>query len=393
MFLFNFCKSLTYKPWLMLVFTVVLSLLCWAIPISSGLRKGFLVQEKLSFDAFTGIFLWYSFLSLTIFICFQLGRKIKLPRFPSSSLENITPYYVLTFMAILGTMSTILITIKMYGFSSLSNMLSEGQGNIIRHVIYDDGNYIPGLLSLRYVGTISGVLALFYIMRKQGNYIIHFINLFLLLFCTFSAGRVALVAAINIFITIYACSDWSIKTPLKGKTVILLGTILITFLSLINYARNANYYDIGGSETATTALLGEVVAYIGSPMQVTIGTFNNFKDIGTSHDYRSYVDVEESLTTNSAISDVYSEEGILGLIVLTGRIMLFTIIMGICTKHGNHYFLITSGTCLYAISELWRIDIFSKGFFLTLFLVSIISPLISRFLPRIYTKNSRKYPI
>lgn len=380
-----FLNRLVYTPWIALWVGTGLSFLCWVLPDIEGLRRGFGVAEPLTVSVLLALVLWYGSVTCAIWMGFRIGQRIKMIKRPVWQLDNMVPYMLLTLFASLGVLVTTLYTIKGYGVSGVIGMLQSGQGNMVRQAIYESGSYAPGILSLRYIAAWSGSMGLFFLLNKQGTRVIHLYNILLWFICIFSAGRVALVAGVALLVVLYAASDWKEKNPVKWGYIIGGFLTLFIVLGVMNYARNAGYYQIEDASSFWLANIGEIVAYLGSPMQVFSGVANHMGEWLPSPNYYDYVDIEASLTTNSAFADTYTSQGWFGLVQLLGEVFAFSIAMGGCIQQRNSYMLLLVGAVLYAILEVWRIDIFSKGFFLTLFLSSLIVLVVSTYLkPRFW---------
>jgi hypothetical protein len=166
---------------------------------------------------------------------------------------------------------------------------------------------------------------------------------------------------------------------------IVLGALAgFLILASLNASRNANYYEKddlyfwGGGASS-------IISYLSAPFQTSVGTANHILDIsGTPEDtYRDYVDIDETLNTNSSFVHNIETFGILAwpqMALLTfGAGFLFTALQ----RYGRSTFLLPCGAILYASSELWRLDLFRQGIFLVWFGVGFAVPVLMALMPKV----------
>ena len=140
-------------------------------------------------------------------------------------------------------------------------------------------------------------------------------------------------------------------------------------LNAMNYSRNAGFYEEIG-QGGFWELVLEAVAYLGSPVQVSISVANHMAAVGDLTDYRDYTDIELELTTNSVFADAFVTGGYVGLVSFAVNIFFWSLVLGYLSQYQGSYLMVPAGSIMYAFSEIWRIDMFSGGYFLTLFLSS-----------------------
>lgn len=345
----------------------------WLFPSFGVLKKGFDNPSRLNPTAFVILLCWY----LLIFTGFFVGQKIAtlcsvwqnrrpMPRL--LDLNSMPIYVVFTLVSAVG-LGTMIHTI----FTSMSLpqallFISLGQTNALKEVIYED--YHIGLVSFRYVVLYPASLALYRILRYRQYSLLNIFNVLMLAVCGFLSFRLILIAAL--LTTAYLLTFGKEKVYLKMFRVLMIAGSIFLVLSLLNLSRNAGYYE-RNKLSFGLAGLNEIVAYLGTPFQVAIGSVDIADQLAAeglrdptrqTEPYRRYVDIGVNYNTNSAFVALHEKMGFWSwpYVALLCTIMgaFFTFLMA----PGETYFLLPCGAILYGSSELWRLDLFEQGTFI-----------------------------
>jgi hypothetical protein len=164
--------------------------------------------------------------------------------------------------------------------------------------------------------------------------------------------------------------------------------MVFIILSILNYTRNANYYaskDLFFLEGG----ISSITSYLASPFQASIAVANNIMYIACTEleTYRRFVDLDMSLSTNSAFVHINEELGVLGWLYIFILTVVVGAIFSLLKSYGRTALLLPCGAILYACSELWRIDLFRQGIFIVWFVFGILIPIIISFIENIKYKN------
>ncbi|MEW4241086.1 hypothetical protein Q0N51_19060 [Priestia megaterium] len=393
------------KPYSMVLITVAISFFLWVIPYSSNFRTGYSAKENLTGNAIFILILWYGSIITASFIGYRFGKKIKMNK-RLDEIDNDKFYKLITILSMVGVGYLIiyLLSVNPEIFLNIFN----GSANQIKAVLY--ANYSIGLLSLRYVVAISGSIGIANLIINKRVKVIDLLNILMLLFIAAMSARLLIIMSVLFLLGIL----FKKKIILK-KRYFLVGTILLfLLLGFYNNSRNMEFYENRyGTDSSVVANVMEIVTYVGSPFQVSMGVANNFnqfmawsnsdnvlmvfpvlkKYYDVPIDYRNYVDIESSLTTNSAFVDLFSSMGLYSFLVITITSLVFSIIMGHFSQYRSYIFLIEL-ILLYCFSEIWRIYLFNQGIILTLLISIIVCSLLVVFLIRrkntSNTKNLQK---
>ena len=200
-------QSLFTKPWIMMLISVALSFSAWSIPNMPGLRHGFENHADLTLTSAATLMVWYLTLTMMCIIGYGMGRLV-IPRLRphrSIQLSNILPYWTLTGLAIVGNLVALKIIFAQFGVSEFIDLVMIGQGNRIRHSLYND--YSIGVVSLRYLVCASSAIALLRVFRMGLRGWLDFLNFGLLILTTFIAGRLSIICTVIIFGFAYSSYD------------------------------------------------------------------------------------------------------------------------------------------------------------------------------------------
>jgi len=365
-------------PHYIILLTVLVSLSAWLLPFDN-MRRGFLQKENLTVQAICFLLLWYGL----IFVCgkvgFAVGRKIK----RAETLDTIpdgTFYKIITALSLFGVLY-VCITIVTTDPLFLQYILAF-QANLLKNSLYD--NYETGIHSLRYLSILGGAMALYYIVAEKSFKFIHLLNLVSLLVTSFLSSRLSIMLACLIFVGIMVRRGRRISV----RTIAVFAILLFALLTVFNFYRNANYYKFFYNMTNPILMnISEMVTYLGSPFQVSVGVANHADEfryngnvegriaekvfptyvqsdedeaVGHADAYRAFVDVEASLTTNSAFTSYYSGMGNYAFIVIAVISFLYAAIAGHISQYRSFLFVIQY-VVLYCFAEVWRTDLFTAG--------------------------------
>jgi hypothetical protein len=358
--------------------SVLFSIGAWFIPDIPGLRRGFVESADLTVTSAAILLCWYLGLAIICIIGYGIGHLVvpKLRMHGSIRFNNPLPYWVLTGLAAVGNLMALLVMFTQIGINEFIDLLMRGEGNRVRESLYSD--YSIGIVSLRYVACASFALALFRVIQMGSRGWIEFFNLILLVVTSFVAGRLAILCTAIMFGFIYFSYDSrdSRRAPrIKIGQWLAMGGAAVLLLNVMSYSRNANFYEELGQGGFWESGFSEAVAYLGSPVQVSVSVANFMANFGYPADYRDYTDIEQNLTTNSAFADIFSVSGYSGLVDFALRVFFWSLTLGYLARYSETYFAVPAGSIMYAFAEIWRIDMFSQGFFLTILLSTVAVPL------------------
>jgi len=352
------------------------SFAAWLFPTFGVLNKGFDQPAHLDFTAFVILACWY----LLIFMSFSIGEKTGqlkiftsgLPSDQLMLLESNLIYYTFTLLATIGTVATLVRIIRMLSLPELIIFMALGQANVLKDALYE--NYSAGLFSLRYVVLYSSAIAVYRMIHWKSFTAINLFNIPLLFVSTFLLGsRLIFVATIVAVLLMLTFDKQAFKISLT-KAVIVIGLLFVT-LSAVNSVRNKDYYaDLGLS--FAQAGVSEIVAYLGSPFQVAIGSvrFTDELVAGGTETYRNYVDEELARNTNSAFVHLHEQIGYFSWLYITGMCFLMGFLFEVLASFGKTIFLLPCAAILYASAELWRLDLFQQGIFIVWMITGIAFP-------------------
>jgi hypothetical protein len=375
------------------IFAITLSICAWLFPDFGLLRKGFTVAEHPDLASSFILFSWY----LLIFSSFRVGQEMG-ASFAASrrSTNNIPPlssqamYLVFTALSAIGVAATFFRIFHTLPFQQAVLYISLGQANRLKNTLYDD--YSAGILSLRYLVLYSASLSIYRIVKFRKLSLLSIVNLVLLAMTALLSSRLILVATVltSAFLLNYAKKSIRISPARIG----IFACILFAILSLLNSSRNGNFY-AERNLSFTEASISEMITYLGAPFQAAVGAAKRTDDIvgGRSDTYRDFVNVEESLNTNSAFVQLHEQMGYLSWIYIGALCCFMGFMFSWLTSYGKTAFLLPCGAILYASAELWRVDLFQQGIFITWFVAGLSVPGTLLLLSSLrHDENSRRLP-
>jgi len=378
------------KPSVMSMAAVSASFAAWIFPSFGVLRKGFDTSSRLELGAFVILACWY----LLILISFTVGEKLgsSLVRQRSASAEGLLDlnsnviYYGFTLLSTVGIASTLITIFRLLSLQQALLFIALGNANELKGALYED--YSTGLVSLRYVVLYAAALALYRIIRFRSFALLNIFNVLMLAVSALLLGsRLTLIATLLTAVFLLTFGRRSIR--INVSKLVVLAAILFLVLAALNYSRNKNYYE---SNKLSFGLAGisEIVAYLGAPFQVALGSAAVTDQLvaGGDQTYRDFVDVEINLNTNSAFVHLHEQIGYFCWPYIALVCLFMGVVFGALASLGKTIFLLPCGAILYGSAELWRLDLFRQGIFIVWFVVGIGLPAILIGGRRLFAFNS-----
>jgi hypothetical protein len=361
----------------------------WLLPV--GGRTGFTQRETFGLDAGLTLLAWYTVIVVASLAGFLIANRYL--RTPIALFEHIpdeTFYRVVTLIAAIGvglSYASIIIDDP----DLVLRTIRDQQVNDVKRALY--GDYQVGLYTLRYVSALGGGIAAFRILSRRRIVAWDVLNLISLGLAAFAAARLLIIVAALLVVALFYHADCARRLSLPH----LAGAAFLLFLLLtpLNYVRNAGFYrDRFDEHNPIMMNLSEIRAYIGSPFQVSVGVAEKDLSEGNSLSeklsrltdflkpsyfenpqpfspyYRDKVDIERTLSTNSAFVDMYGALGLLA-IPLIGFLCFSGAVAVVHLFHYRSYAFISGAVLLYVFAELWRISLFDQGIIHALFLVPL----------------------
>lgn len=367
--------KIIFRPSIISMAAVLASFAAWLFPSFGVLRKGF--DNPAPFDLGTFVILtsWY----LLIFMSFTVGEQLGAllvplriaPKTRWLGLESDVIYGVFTVLTTIGVSVTLVSVFRVMSLQQAAESIALGHANELKDALYED--YTVGFVSLRYLVLYPGAIALYRLIRLRSLTFLNLFNVILLVIDTLIASRLMFVATLLTTIFLLSFDKRSIRIRFWRLTVIAV--LVFLALAALNYSRNKNYYE---SNDLSFGMAGasEILAYLGSPFQVAIGTVQ-FTDqiIGGDPDlYRNYIDIEITMMTNSAFFHLHQQMGYFSWAYIALICLSMGLVFGILASFGRTVFLLPCGAILYGSAELWRLDLFHQGLFIVWFVVGIGLP-------------------
>jgi hypothetical protein len=363
------------KPSNISMLAVGMSFCAWLFPSFGVLRKGFESGESLNLAATLVLSAWYCL----IFLSFYLGQQ-----FSSTFLQNIRPktetisldsrplYFLFTLIVATGLITFFFKIISSFSINEILVFIALRQVNAIRGAPYE--NYSVGIVSLRYLIIYSASLAIYKVIKYRKFTPVHIFNIILFVLAIPVLSRLMLVATVVTTGLLLVAGKRSLKIKF-GKVGVFIGVAFLV-LSALNYSRNATFYE-SRNLSFGEAGLAEIISYLGSPFQVAVGSSKIVDKIVSSpgETYRSYIDIEPQLNTNSAFLALHEQMGYFAWPYIGCLCFFMGLLYSWLFSFGRTIFLLPCGAILYASSELWRLDLFQQGIFEVWFIMGIGVPL------------------
>lgn len=354
---------------------VFASFVAWLFPSFGVLRKGFENPSRLDVGTFAVLACWY----LLIFVSFTIGEKVGALlilrrgalQTPLLSLKSNVIYCAFTILTTIGIGATLISVFQVLSLQEAAASIALGHANDLKDALYED--YSVGLVSLRYVVLYPASIALYRMIRLKSFTLLNIFNVLLFAVTTILSSRLMFVATILTTFLLLGFDKKSLRISILKLTAV--ATLLFLMLAALNYSRNKDYYE---RNNLSFGLAGasEILAYLGSPFQVAIGTAQVTDRIigGDPDSYHDYVDVEINLMTNSAFFHLHQQMGYLSWLYIALMCLFMGFLFEALASLGKTIFLLPCGAILYGSSELWRLDLFHQGLFIVWFVVGIGLP-------------------
>jgi hypothetical protein len=354
----------------------LLSFVAWLCPSFGVLSKGFGDPERLNLTSAAILGSWY----LLIFVSFTIGQKLGsfsqalriAPRSKLLSLEANSIYVGFTVLSAVGLAASFASIFSNLSIQEAIFRITLGQANVLNDTLHED--YSIGLVSLRYVVLYPGSLALYRMIRFKSYSMLNIFSLFLLALGVFLSSRLTLIATMLTVTLLLSFGQTSIR--LRFSRIALWVGFLFLVLSVLNASRNASYY-AEENENFATASISEIISYLGAPFQAEIASAKVLDQltVGGAEGYRNYTDVVEQLNANSAFVHLHEQMGYICWLYIAALCVFMGLVFEVFLSMGRTVFLLPAGAILYGSAELWRLDLFQRGTFVTWFVVGIALPL------------------
>ena len=147
-----------FKPYGIVLFTVLMSFAAWALPDFGVLQKGYDKPQSLFSFGMLMAAAWYGMIIFLSWVGFHSGRTSGsvLKSFNREArLDDFTAYCFLSAVGFLGFLYVIGFMVSTFGLKQLALIIASGEANRFHQVLYSD--YSVGLFSLRYVVNVEVV--------------------------------------------------------------------------------------------------------------------------------------------------------------------------------------------------------------------------------------------
>ena len=393
-------------PTVLLLAPVVASLVAWSVPGSSTALRGFARRSELAPGGLGVLVAWYLLCATVLVLGHRLGAATaplaSLARYESDPALERRLFRLLWGLATLGvgySLARAAATVDVLG------ALGGGTGNDLTAALGGQA----GVATLRYAAAVALPVGV-HLWRRGVLRLPEVVwSALLLAVDALFASRLAILMAVVVFAFLHRARHPDARVPVRAVAVTVV--VLLAALTLLNSLRNENYYRAHGVDNPLGASAYQLLTYVGSPFQVSLGvadaiatgrypdqypaahaaamwvpTFlrgpaateqspddaaaRRAQEIGFSFStsslprggqrYAATVDVADSLTTNSAVADVLSDYGYWGLFGL----VLTSGVVGLLLGHLGQYRSVAAagaGVVGYGVAELWRTYLFSQG--------------------------------
>ena len=363
------------KPSIVSMAAVFASVAAWLFPSFGVLRKGFDSPAHVEFSSCVVLACWYLLIFLSFTLGEKTGRMIALQRSAARgrvfNLDSNTLYYIFSCLSAIGIATTLIKIFQLLSLQQAIVFVALGQANSLKEALYEE--YSIGLVSLRYLVVYSASVALYRIIRRRSFRPLNILNVFMLGTTALLSSRLILIATLLTVVFLLGFDKRSIRFSIPKLT--LLAAILFLILSVLNSSRNAEYYERNRLSFGLAGV-SEIVAYLGSPFQVAIGSAAVVDRLvaGGDQTYRDYVDVEENLNTNSAFVQLHEQMGYGSWPYIAAICLFMGFVFELMASFNKTVLLLPCGTILYGSAELWRLDLFHQGIFIVWFVMGIGLP-------------------
>ena len=383
--------GMVYLPFL------AIGIVLWLCPATEG-ASGYQVREELTFSGMLVLIAWYG----SIFICAALGQQIaqampKLNIMGANAFPSEAFYLVLTMLAALGVGSAWMAATR--GGLGLMELIRTQQFNLLKDALYENYN---NLYSLRYAASLAGGYAIYRLVFLGKFHWLDAVSLGLLLMAAALSARIMLAQAMLFAGGLAVRFDQlhRVNSRIMALAFVSMSVLVIGF----TWARTAGTYrEYFGVENPVAVTFLEVQRYLGAPVQASVGvarlavdhpgrgasrnvikyvlpTFlhpeylrvsDNSGGVGEQW-YLHNVDVDETLTTNSAFVEMYGDLGFWSF-PLMAWIAFSMSAVGSYFYRAENLLCLIGCIVLYGFFELWRTYYFAAGSFAFLILAVALS--------------------
>lgn len=373
--MFRLLLSFLFKPYVVVIIPVFISFIFWEIPTEWGFYKGFDIKEQFSVEALILLLSWYCLVMLSIYSGFKIGKRIPVPQIIDKkvSIDKNNIYYIYTVIGLIGFASFIKESLTSLSLEGVLFMIINFSVNEIQKAGYE--NYQIGLLSLRYVLLISFGIAIFRIYSKKSSNIDYLNIIIYMLYIMLLGRRLQLICGLVVFLCL-ANRNENLVQKIKLKKLVFYGILFYSLILIPSILRGFNGYINRGIENPLLVGIANAIEYMAPTIQVSVGIANNIGMAINGIDYRSYINVSEDLTTNSALSYIIIDYGYLGYLYYSLSLFIYSIIAGFLSNNKGNYLFIGYPIIYYGFTEIWRINFYIEGIFVTLIMVGVGLPIV-----------------
>lgn len=395
------------RPASVVLISLALSVVWCLIPVSGVGSTG----PDVSFLGILLLVAWYGGIVLAASAGYAIGKRLPLMNGIRIASHEMAGYALLTGVAAIG-LTAVLATLGSGGISFIIDSIAKSQANLLKKRLYED--YSAGLFTLRYAAVPTGAIALYRLVfgsREPGLrkspllFALDALNVAFLGATALISSRLAVVCCL-VLVAHLSVVRGTVGV-LRIKPLILIFVCVGTAMTFFNYSRNANFYKkTYGAENPVEMQLIELKRYIGEPFRVTLSCatiiaagnadraaadldwqdavlptfFREHSAPTLANDVRWYhnlVDVDRSLTANSAFVDIVPTMGMAAFPFIFAVSFACAICVAWLPRHG---FLptLSGGAILYGFAELWRLFLFNEGVLIFLVLAPIATAAIVR---------------
>jgi hypothetical protein len=363
------------KPSVISMAAVLASFGAWLFPSFGVLRKGFESPSRLEFSSFVVLACWYLLIFMSFTVGEKLGGLLVLRRSASRarllSLDSNLLYYSFSLLSAIGIAMTLRTIFQLLSLQQAIVFIALGQANSLKEALYED--YSVGFVSLRYLVIYSASIALYRIIRWRSFRPLNILNVLMLAITAVLSSRLIFISTLLTVAFLLGFGKSSIRISIPKLIVFI--TVLFLILSVLNFSRNADYYE-RNKLSFGLAGVSEILAYLGSPFQAAIGSAPVTDQLvaGGDETYRNYVDEEINLNTNSAFIHLHEQIGYVSWAYIAVMCLFMGFVFEVLLSLGKTIFLLPCGAILYGSAELWRLDLFHQGIFIVWFVMGIGLP-------------------
>jgi hypothetical protein len=367
--------SLLLRPHYTVLLAISVSAICWLVPGSPSLRKGYEEAEPLTLIAFTVLFLWYGLIVVMAWMGFTAGRN--LPRLRAATTGPDDPRTYLIF-SIISLSATCAVYYRLYETGILIRYLtsySSMSANVLRDSLYED--YHIGIYSLRYLVSLSGAIAAYRMLSKGRVTVLDAVNVASLLLISALSSRLTMMLAAFTVVGMFTAAPLAMTVAAKRR---IAGGVLffVAMIWIYNYSRNIWYYSTHHNDGFLLAGISEIVAYLGGPMNVAIGVGNHWTEAVNGVDPATYVTYDfVRLTTNSALADLVPKMGYLAFIYIAAQSLVYGAITGWCSEQRYSPVFLAFPLISYGFYELCRVNVLGMGIMFCLIGCATLVPILT----------------